>query len=768
MTSFIRFTAFSGALNEDPLCYMLQIDECRILLDCGWDGSFNADRLKALSNVIKQVDAVLLSHGDLDHLGAYPYCVSKLGLLCPVYSTLPVHDLGHMAMYDALHAKKNSEEYDGFTYQDVDNAFEKITLLRYSQPASLSGKCKGITITAYGAGHTLGGTIWKIKKDTDEIVYAVDYNHQKERHLSGTVLLGDPLSRPSLLITDSYNALVNQAQRRQRDAALFETMTNTLQSNGSVLIPIESATRSLELTYLLETYWSSNPEISRYPLFLLTSVSVEIINLAKRMLEWMGEGIASLLSQDRKAPYDFSYVRLVSTIEEVEKINGPKVVLASMSSLDLGMGRELFLNWAEDPLSTVILPDRGPPSSLARKLYDEWNSKSSSTTPAQMDFELSLMEKKKVALAGEELEAHLKSEQERKEEEAAKEEAKRSAFEEDDSDISDDEDGAVSNVKVSGGGAANQFDFYVKDTMRGGGFFKQNQSFWMFPVIETRRRVDDYGEVIDPAAFIAGDLVAAAALAEGADELPALEKKVIKKMEDDTPSKYVVEPLMVQVQCKVIFIDFEGRSDGKSIKNILPQVAPRKLIIVHGSEESTDSLRSFCEGSDNFTNEIFCPKPNELLNVSAATHIYQIKLTDSLVSSLMFAKFNDCELSYVSGIINIHEHAQKENDSAEEMETSEDESHKAEATAIPTLDLLPLEVQRAHRPVIIGDLKLSEFRRKLLEKGYDAEFDAGVLIVNRTFMIRRTQQGRLVLEGSFGRDYFKLRSMMYSEHAVVY
>lgn len=42
------------------------------------------------------------------------------------------------------------------------------------------GKCEGITITAYAAAHTIGGTIWKIKQDTDEIVYAVDFNHRKE------------------------------------------------------------------------------------------------------------------------------------------------------------------------------------------------------------------------------------------------------------------------------------------------------------------------------------------------------------------------------------------------------------------------------------------------------------------------------------------------------------------------------------------------------------------------------------------------------------
>jgi predicted metal-dependent RNase len=49
MTSFIRFIALSGAMDEGPLCYMLQIDEARILLDCGWDVSFNAEHLKALS-----------------------------------------------------------------------------------------------------------------------------------------------------------------------------------------------------------------------------------------------------------------------------------------------------------------------------------------------------------------------------------------------------------------------------------------------------------------------------------------------------------------------------------------------------------------------------------------------------------------------------------------------------------------------------------------------------------------------------------------------
>ena len=45
-------------------------------------------------------------------------------------------------------------------------------------------------------------------------------NNHTKRHLSGTVLLG--FNRPTLLITDAFNTLKDQVQKRaDRDAALF-------------------------------------------------------------------------------------------------------------------------------------------------------------------------------------------------------------------------------------------------------------------------------------------------------------------------------------------------------------------------------------------------------------------------------------------------------------------------------------------------------------------------------------------------------------------
>lgn len=130
----------------------------------------------------------MLSHADLDHLGGYAYAVAKFGLDCPCFATTPVHDMGLQLLQDVIASKLCQKEEQELTLEEANRAFGKITLLRYSQPYTLSGSCAGIIITAFGAGHTIGGivelivgTIWKVKKDNEDIIYALDFNHRKEK-----------------------------------------------------------------------------------------------------------------------------------------------------------------------------------------------------------------------------------------------------------------------------------------------------------------------------------------------------------------------------------------------------------------------------------------------------------------------------------------------------------------------------------------------------------------------------------------------------------
>ncbi len=64
--------------------------------------------------------------------------------------------------------------------------FFLMTIFSTEQTVLLKGKGEGLSITPVPAGHMIGGSIWKIVKDGEEdIVYAVDYNHKRERHLNG-------------------------------------------------------------------------------------------------------------------------------------------------------------------------------------------------------------------------------------------------------------------------------------------------------------------------------------------------------------------------------------------------------------------------------------------------------------------------------------------------------------------------------------------------------------------------------------------------------
>lgn len=110
------------------------------------------------------------------------------------------------------------------TVDEINEAFNSVKSVRYSQPIVLSGTslsllalssirhllpqtnmtppflgilrsaCTGVLshllLTPYSSGHTLGGTVFKIRSPTSgTILYAVGMNHTQERHLDGTVIL---------------------------------------------------------------------------------------------------------------------------------------------------------------------------------------------------------------------------------------------------------------------------------------------------------------------------------------------------------------------------------------------------------------------------------------------------------------------------------------------------------------------------------------------------------------------------------------------------
>ncbi|KAI2652297.1 Cleavage and polyadenylation specificity factor subunit 2 [Labeo rohita] len=759
MTSIIKLTALSGVQEESALCYLLQVDEFRFLLDCGWDESFSMDIIDSLKRYVHQVDAVLLSHPDHLHLGALPYAVGKLGLNCTIYATIPVYKMGQMFMYDLYQSRHNTEDFSLFTLDDVDSAFDKIQQLKYSQIVNLKGKGHGLSITPLPAGHMIGGTIWKIVKDgEEEIIYAVDFNHKREIHLNGCSL--ETISRPSLLITDSFNASYVQPRRKQRDEQLLTNVMETLRGDGNVLIAVDTAGRVLELAQLLDQIWrTKDAGLGVYSLALLNNVSYNVV-------EWMSDKLMRCFEDKRNNPFQFRHLSLCHSLADLARVPSPKVVLCSQPDLESGFSRELFIQWCQDTKNSVILTYRTTPGTLSRYLIDNPGEK-------RIDLEI----RKRCRLEGRELEEYMEKEKMKKE--AAKKLEQAKEVDMDSSDESDMEDDLEQPAVVK----TKHHDLMMKgEGGRKGSFFKQaKKSYPMFPTHEERIKWDEYGEIIRPEEFLVPELQATE------EEKSKLESGLTNGEE---PMEQDLSDVPTKCTSTTQTLEIRAVLTGDSIKKIINQMKPRQLIIVHGPPEASQDLADSCKAFSGKDIKVYTPKLQETVDATSETHIYQVRLKDSLVSSLQFCKAKDTELAWIDGVLDMRVE-KVDTGVIPEMGDAKEETEDGEPAmdVTPELTTEPSAVanQRAmktlfgeddreiseesdvpgHQSVFINEPRLSDFKQVLLREGIQAEFVGGVLVCNNLVAVRRTEAGRICLEGCHCDDYYRIRELLYQQYAVV-
>lgn len=85
-------------------------------------------------------------------------------------------------------------------------------------------------------------------------------------------------------------------------------------------------------------------------------------------------------------------------------------------------------------------------------------------------------------------------------------------------------------------------------------------------------------------------------------------------------------------------MDFEGVADGRAIRNCLSNVKPRKLILVHGTDETTSELKRFVEASIPQCEAVFTPNVMECIDIESDTNVYKLAVKESLYTSAVFRK----------------------------------------------------------------------------------------------------------------------------------
>ncbi|CAF1318906.1 unnamed protein product [Rotaria sordida] len=836
MASILKLQVITGAYNEGALAYLLQTDDFRFLLDCGWDENFSPEIIEEYKRHIKSIDAVLITYPDIYHLGALPYLVGHCGLKCPVYATIPVYKMGQMFMYDLHQSRSNSEDFTLFTLDHVDAAFDLFVQLKYDQSIPLEGNGQGLTITPLPAGHMIGGAIWKISKEgEEEIVYAVDYNHKKERHLNSSNLT--KISRPTLLITDALNTKYSQGQRKTKDAQLLTTILETMRRDGNVLICVDTAGRVLELALLLEQLWRNEQSgLFAYSLALLNNFSFQVIEFARSQVEWMSDKIVRQFEENRANPFHLRYVRLCHDLNELEKVRAPKVVLASQPDLECGFARDLFIQWVENDKNSIILTTRTCPGTLARELIDKPN-----LTTIEVEV------RRKVPLEGTELEEYMERQRILNEQNAAKAQAEKKKSrksskhsvddetdvdismndyeeeeeeEDDDEDDDDNDDENQGNNKSKSSTTDNTIDTGLADDLRGNSlhtpsgtrlpsqspFAPKRKAFAVFPYKEEKYVCDDYGEIINPDDYmivetkpsITNDLSsmnfgdsderhpsneliditntnntsnmmmimmqqASTILPNNQSQHPLIQQ--VQHQPSSIPFKTLRDKRELKINAKVLYVDFEARSDRESIEKLLNQIKPKNLIFIHGTQDCIEQLEKYCTTRQIVQGRIFSPHVGEIVDATTERNLYQIKLKDSLLSSITFAKTRDVDVAWVDGIIT-HGAPPPTTPLTTTTFTTVGQANTEWYLNPVTRELK--DQMPPHPCVFVNEPKLLDLKMILIRQhGLKAEFVGGVLTCEDTVAIKRNEAGKIILEGALSDTYYKVRRILYDQYAIL-
>lgn len=809
--------------SKESVGTIVRFDNVTILIDPGWsspDVSYE-DSMKYWSSVISEVDLILLSQPSVESLGAYAalyynflaHFISRI----EVYATLPVTNLGRAATIESYVARGLIGPYKSNRIElvDVEKAFDHIQALKYSQLADLRSKYDGLTLVAYSAGVSPGGSIWCISTYFEKLVYALRWNHTRSTILNSSSMLnqdGKPLSalmRPSAFIT-KFDRFGSPKPHGKRVKLFKEALKSVLGSNGSAMIPVEIGGNFLNLFVLAHDFLyecSRSRLYTQVPVLLVSYSRGRALTYARSMLEWLSASLLKIWeARDNRSPFDLGSRFHVVTPEELSKYSGPKICFVSQVDLLID---EVITKLCQAERTTIILTSVGNKDvrtlsalhrrwDLAREqhAFEEGKSLNFSESMSLKAIQLKPMTDNELEEYSNEIISRRNSREEL--ETSVRKEAKlgeksMGGFSMDgsqgknigvDDEDDEDEDNLLSILKEKDSSNAVQsavetpIDFLVQPG--------SHPKHKIFPFQPVRIKTDDYGTFVDFNSLFSspdGDLngkndSAMEGLEEDEDpyELSEERKEPVKKPRRETKRKRAknaaesfdnidyLNPLQnpvnriestttVTVKCSLIFINLESLVDQRSTSVILPALKPRKALLLGPKDAQNAQSVDALQKRDVDIIEMPLNKPIEFVT---SIKSIDISIDPELDSLLKWQRIGDnYTVAHVIGRL-VKEKAQ-----ANKAEVTKPASKRNQHSRTK-LVLKPLQSSfKAHTggSLSIGDIRLADLKRRLTDQHHRAEFKGeGTLVVDGKVAVRKISDSETIVDGSPSELFYSVKN----------
>lgn len=365
---WVRLTSLGAFREVGRSCVLLSTPNSRVIIDCGIKPSSKPEYpyLQIPEVDIRALDAVIISHSHLDHVGFMPY-LYEYGYEGPVYCTTPTRDLMTLLCLDYLDIAEREGGGAPYTSKAIEKAIKHSITLEYNEVSDITPDMR---VTFQNAGHILGSALVHVHvgEGLHNIVYTGDFNFERSRLFEPTFT--DFQRVETLIMESTYGAATAiQPPRPEAERRLLEKVMATMKRGGKVLIPSFAVERAQELMVVLATarefkytcyldgmLWDATAIHTTYPEYMSREMQYKIFH----------KGENPFLSPIFK--------RIGSPTERKEVIAStePYVVIATSGMLMGGPAVEYLKNFAEDKKNTLLFVGYQAEGTLGAKIQRGW------------------------------------------------------------------------------------------------------------------------------------------------------------------------------------------------------------------------------------------------------------------------------------------------------------------------------------------------------------------------------------------------------------
>lgn len=368
----MKLSFYGGAGKVTGSNFLIEGARGKILVDCGIEqGSDFAEKevYGSFPYDVRLVDALVLTHAHLDHVGRIPKLV-KDGFRGKMYMTPPTKDLAEFILRDSVGILGEEASRQGraplYEEQDVDTALTLIETLEYHVEKEVA---PGLSVYLRNTGHILGAASVRITDEDDTAV----------------ALTGDIGNSPSPLLPDwepvpDADALVMESvygdrlhpPHAARVAKLRDALKKAVAKGGTILIPAFSLERTQLMLYELSNFFSAE-ELPEIPVFLDSPLAIHVTEVYEKWgMTYFKKETEDEMKREGSI-FEFPFLKKTLSREEsmaIEKVVGSKIIIAGAGMSHGGRIGRWETRYLPDPTTTLFMVGYQAPGTPGRRIME--------------------------------------------------------------------------------------------------------------------------------------------------------------------------------------------------------------------------------------------------------------------------------------------------------------------------------------------------------------------------------------------------------------